>query len=253
LKKSSLYSRETPEYFTNVRYEIIDLIPDGENNILDVGCGKGTTLCTLKKLCKAKKTVGIELNDFSIESDIKNSIDEIICGDIETFTPNLEKKNFDFIIFADILEHLINPHDVLNKYTDYLKDDGFIIASTPNIKFYRILFNLVFLDKFEYSDSGILDETHLRFFTRHEIKKMFEKSNLEIIYISHNFGFPFTIITSKFLLNILRFIPLNSFITQQYIIKAWKKVKNPEVLKEIYPTQQSKGPHFPECQQSDLI
>jgi 2-polyprenyl-3-methyl-5-hydroxy-6-metoxy-1,4-benzoquinol methylase len=231
VKRSFLYSNKNSGYFTNIRYEIIDLIPDGEFNILDIGCGKGTMLGMLKKLRKAKKTVGIELNDFSIESDEKNSIDEIIYGDIETITLDFEKKYFDFIIFADILEHLINPYAILKNYSDYLKDDGFIIASIPIIKFYRIIFNLIFLDKFEYSDSGILDETHLRFFTRHEIKKMFEKNDLEIILISHNFGFPFTIIKSKFLLNILKFIPLNSFITQQYIIKARKKIEKPRAMK----------------------
>ena len=73
------------------------------------------------------------------------------------------EKYFDIIVFADILEHLKEPLEVLKRYKKYLKDDGYIIISIPNIANWKIRFKSL-LGRFEYNEYGILDSGHLRFF-----------------------------------------------------------------------------------------
>lgn len=95
------------------------------------------------------------------------------------------KKYFDYIICADILEHLSDPWVILNKIHKWLKDDGKIIVTLPNIRNYRILKDLVFLGKWEYKESGILDKTHLRFFTKSSFSKALSRADFEIIHSSY--------------------------------------------------------------------
>ena len=85
---------------------------------------------------------------------------------IETFSLPLEPYSVDVILCMDVLEHLVDPWAVLQKLTPLLANKGVIIASIPNIQHYRVLKDLVFRGKFEYQEDGILDRTHLRFFTR---------------------------------------------------------------------------------------
>ncbi len=72
------------------------------------------------------------------------------------------KKIFDYIILGDVLEHLIDPWKIVNELKQYLKKDGYLVSSIPNIMHVSVLRNLV-LGNFTYEDSGILDKTHLRF------------------------------------------------------------------------------------------
>ncbi len=161
--KPALYIDKSDDYFSNVRWDIISLIPDGPNRILEVGCGNGDTLLQLREIGKAKEIFGVELNEICCHTK-SELFDGLFLGDIEESDIPFQDKKFDFIIFADVLEHLISPGQILQKFKILLNENGRIIASIPNIKHYSILFNLIFLDKFEYVPAGILDQSHLRFF-----------------------------------------------------------------------------------------
>jgi 2-polyprenyl-3-methyl-5-hydroxy-6-metoxy-1,4-benzoquinol methylase len=125
-----------------------------------------------------------------------------------------------------VLEHLFEPEEVLKKYMKYLKKDGGIIASIPNIKNYTILSDLVIRDRFEYRDAGILDRSHLRFFTKKEIINMFERAGMHIIEMRSNLGFPMNIMDKMLNALISRHkIPGYSFFTIQYFVHA-KKISN---------------------------
>ena len=220
MSKKELYMDKEAGYFSNVRWDVISLIPKGEHRILEVGCGEGNTLIKLRELQKAGEIAGMELNEEILQDNI-NMLDAALIGDVEEIEPTFEEGYFDYIIFADVLEHLVNPADVLKRYAPYLKDTGYVIASIPNVKNYRVLLDLVLYDKFEYADSGILDRSHLRFFTRREIRNLFTRAGLNIVSIQSRFGAGHLGNLDRRLNNSLgKFLPGASFLTVQYLVRA---------------------------------
>jgi Methylase involved in ubiquinone/menaquinone biosynthesis len=226
--KSILYNEKSLRYFNNFRRDLADLIPCGKHRVLDVGCGSGFNLVALREMGKAERTFGVEING-SIPDNFHRELDRVFIGDVESMELPIEEKYFDYIIFGDVLEHLIDPGMVLKKYARYLKDDGFVVASIPNLKHYLVLSRLVMFDEFRYADSGLLDRSHLRFFTKKEIYRMFQSENLEIIAIRTNLWLPLRLHDNKLLAAILRRLPGSSFISFQYLVKARKKMRQEEV------------------------
>lgn len=144
--------------------------------ILDVGCGPGF----LGRAIKNKKytSYGID-NDEEVLRFAKKYYKNIFKLNVEQekFTNPVK---FDILIFGDILEHLINPQVILNRYSaKYLKNNGKVIISLPNAAHAFVRFNIM-LGKFEYMDKGILDITHLRFFTFNSMRKLISDSGLKI-------------------------------------------------------------------------
>jgi 2-polyprenyl-3-methyl-5-hydroxy-6-metoxy-1,4-benzoquinol methylase len=181
---AGLCTKDDRGYFSVTRWEIIKLIPSGNHKILDVGCGAGSTLRKLKELGKANEIVGIEINE-DVARNSSDALDKLHIGDVETMDLPYPEKYFDYILFADVLEHLINPRRVLRIYRNLLRDDGYLIATIPNIKHYNVLMRLILFDEFRYSDTGILDRSHLRFFTKKEIIKMFQDEQFEVVDLIH--------------------------------------------------------------------
>jgi len=152
-------------YYSNVRWEVFELIPKkNQQKILEIGCGTGATLGKLKNEGYASWTVGIEQNHNCENEASKNNLDLFIGGNIECMDNELSEK-FDVILFLDVLEHLIDPWKVLKNTIRMLNNDGIIIVSIPNIRNISILSKLIFQGRWDYQDSGLLDRTHLRFFT----------------------------------------------------------------------------------------
>ncbi len=167
-------------YYQAIRYDLLDLFDadsDDKINVLEIGCGLGETLSRIKFLYPNAKIYGIE-----IVEDIANLVHEksnIICGDITKMTLPYEKKYFDYIIMGDVIEHLADPEKVLEMLTEYLADNGRFLASIPNLMNASVIYDLLH-GEFEYQDSGILDRTHLRFFTYKSIIRMFRRTGYEI-------------------------------------------------------------------------
>ncbi len=157
--------------------KLFNLVGSGKK-VLDVGCGFGELGEYLKK--RNNYAVGIDLSQHAIDI-AKTRLDEAYVCDITQVDQlsNLEKESFDLIIFADILEHLYNPFKVLNNFKSYLKPGGHVIVSLPNIAAWNIRLKLLF-GKFDYQDTGILDKTHIRFFTKKTAKKMLESAGFEV-------------------------------------------------------------------------
>lgn len=105
-----------------------------------------------------------------------------VCGDISEYTwcEKFIGVQFDFIIFADVLEHLYHPEQILLKTQEFLKDNGAVLFSVPNIAHNDILLNLYY-NRFQYTSLGLLDDTHIRFFAYDSLAPLAEKSGYEII------------------------------------------------------------------------
>jgi len=160
----------------SVHQKIINLIGQ-DKKVLDVGCSEGTL--SKKMFQNNCEVVGIEL-DTEAAQNAKNYCRELIIDDVESVNLKEVYENyFDIIVFADVLEHLKEPLDILNKFKKYLKDDGCIIISIPNISNWKIRLQLLF-GRFEYQEYGILDNGHIRFFNEKSAKKIVDDAGFEI-------------------------------------------------------------------------
>ena len=160
----------------SVHQKIIHFV--GQNKkVLDVGCSEGTL--SKKMFQNNCEVVGIEL-DTEAAQNAKNYCRELIIDDVESVNlKEIYENYFDIIVFADVLEHLKEPLDILNRFKKYLKDDGCIIISIPNITNWRIRTQILF-GKFYYSEYGILDTGHIRFFNEKSAKKIVNDAGFEI-------------------------------------------------------------------------
>ncbi len=204
-KKSSAY-----------RSDIISLIPKGAKRVLDVGCSDGSLGKGLKNL--GMEVVGVEL-DAEACKKAENILDKVFSANVENFSLPFPAGYFDCILFADILEHLHNPKEVLKKYRFYLNNNGVVISSIPNIRYYKVVIRLL-RGTWDYMDGGILDKSHLRFFTLINIKEMFREAGYKIEQIERN-----TVSARGFSIwNFFMFNKLRDFLTYQYYIVAKKNL-----------------------------
>jgi len=170
----------------NPRSIVCDYVHDGAY-ILDVGCACGDLGVALKRY-KHATVVGMEYNTESISLALtKNAYSKIYQLDLNNFDiKNFEQYygKFDYIVFGDVLEHLLNPKEVLEKFTIFLKENGRFLISFPNIAHASIKMSLLTND-WTYTDAGLLDETHIRFFTYKTIAKFLAELGLQIIEVNY--------------------------------------------------------------------
>ena len=207
MRKESQYSNKENQYFTNVRYDIIDMIPKKPNKVLEIGCGSGATLVELKKQNKAEFTVGVDIVDKSIPG-----IDSHIVGDIENTIIPFEEKYFDVIICADVLEHLVDPWAVVHAMLKFLKDGGLLIASIPNVREIGVLWKIVIKETSAYSAQEFLTNLTFDSFVKN-IYNLFIGNNLKVIKMKRRRRNKF-----KVALDYITFRIFSDFLTCQYVI-----------------------------------
>jgi 2-polyprenyl-3-methyl-5-hydroxy-6-metoxy-1,4-benzoquinol methylase len=152
---------------------------DGPLRILDVGTASGY----LGKVWRASGhfVAGIEYDAASAEN-ARQYYDVFQIADLESFEFPY-RKEFDYLVFADVLEHLRDPAAVLRRCIPALKDSGKLIISVPNIANWVIRLSLLF-GRFDYMERGILDRTHLRFFTMRTLKQLLNEAGCEVLDVT---------------------------------------------------------------------
>ncbi|MBP9818072.1 class I SAM-dependent methyltransferase [Candidatus Shapirobacteria bacterium] len=142
--------------------KIISYIKGRDINVLDVGCSSGYLGEIIKHKCLAK-VWGIDNNQFDV-GQAKNKIDRVFYRDLQkTNFQYLPNHHFDYIVLADVLEHLTNPKLVLQKLIPKLKPTGHFIISIPNFLHYSIKTKML-SNNWHYTDYGLLDKTHVHFY-----------------------------------------------------------------------------------------
>lgn len=177
---AEMYSAKTGEYFSLERELFINAITGTNLTLLDVGCGTGA----LGKWLRTNRyctVYGIEINETAFKEAEKN-LDGVIRGNIELIELPYADEFFDAIVMGDVLEHLIEPVTAIKKLRAKLKKGGHMYISVPNIRHWKEVINLVFRDKWEYTPWGILDYTHLRFFTKKSIRDLLEKNGIPVAH-----------------------------------------------------------------------
>lgn len=191
-------------------YEKVSSHVKGNAKILDVGCGNANFSGYLKKIKKLHIT-GIELSE-KMARNAKKRLDKVIVGNIEDDNFIIKQGKFDQILLMDILEHTFNPELVLRKVKTYLKKKGQILVTLPNIANWRVRADLL-MGKFEYSESGILDNGHIRFFTSKTALKLFEQCGFEVEVSDRVCTFPNIILKLQ---NKLVFLKLTNLLSRLF-------------------------------------
>ena len=165
------------------RYEYLEEINDGvvrqipENRVsppplvLDVGCGSGALSEAIKQ--KGYEVWGIEENREAADRASRR-LDRVLClnlHDHDGVRATLGERKFDYLIFSDVLEHVYDPFSVLREYLRFVKDGGRVVISVPNALVWTNRVAFLF-GRFEYADTGVMDRTHIRWFTFRSAKRL---------------------------------------------------------------------------------
>ena len=177
--KNDNLSKKPNGYYESTREDMLKYIPAGTKTSLEFGCGSGGFSALIKDKFDAE-TWAVELNQQAAQQAEKK-LDKVINNDALNSLVDIPDSYFDCIILFDILEHLIDPYTLLGALKNKLSNSGVIIASIPNIRYYRTFIDFVIYGNWDYKDQGILDRTHLRFFTYKSIIKMLKMLGFEIL------------------------------------------------------------------------
>ena len=163
------------KYYCFDRFEMLAFLPKKYNKVLEIGCGEGVFLQQLNQM---SEKWGIEPSKEAADKAVKIA-DKILIGSYNDCLSQLPDEYFDLIICNDVIEHMVDYDFFFSSIKQKMSDNGCLIGSIPNVRFYKNLFNLLIKKDWLYkAEGGILDKTHVRFFT----KKSFYN-----ILIEHNF------------------------------------------------------------------
>lgn len=163
-------------YEDSRREEVAPHIPRGSRNVLEVGCGRGGFGLTLRSaLGPQARIVGVEAmpEQAAVASD-DHGFDAVATGYFPEALPEGEGP-FDLVVFNDVLEHILEPEDLLRALHDHLSPGGRVLATIPSIQYAPVVWRLI-RGRWDYADIGTLDRTHVRFFTRATMCEMFERA-----------------------------------------------------------------------------
>ena len=185
MEGSSLYDFKPDGYYNGARVDLLELVEPGVERVLDIGCGEGNNTSYLRHL-GASDIWGVEMSSEAAKQ-AKTKMDFVFKGTIEAFLESSQAQaQFDLIILGDVLEHLVDPWSVVDKLTELLSENGQILISLPNIRHIAVILPLFLKGEWRYESSGILDDTHLRFFTYSSAVKMFNDAGLKVVKVSSN-------------------------------------------------------------------
>jgi 2-polyprenyl-3-methyl-5-hydroxy-6-metoxy-1,4-benzoquinol methylase len=165
------YDTKAPDYFQQARHDMLPFVPAHCHRVLDVGCAEGAFGDVLKKT-RQIEVWGIEPTG-PAAAKAKSRLDKVIEAPFD-HDADLPPGIFDCIFFNDVLEHMPAPERALRCARTLLSPSGVIVASIPNVRSFPTIWQLMIHASWDYTDWGVLDRTHLRFFTRSSIVKMFQ-------------------------------------------------------------------------------
>jgi|SRR5579862_7675872 SAM-dependent methyltransferase len=174
-------------YYQELRHHMLALVRGKPKRILEIGCASGQTLAYMRDQ-GADLVVGIECSPDAAAIAKSRGVEKIIVGDIERMEVDLEPSSFDLLIAGHVLEHLADPWTALRRLRRFLRPGGQLVGGLPNIRCQSVLLPLLFRGKWEYQPSGIMDWTHLRFFSRQTIQDLLEKTGFIVECIVPEFG-----------------------------------------------------------------
>lgn len=163
------------DYRRSHRYEMKVFLPDSYSRVLEIGCGEGNFK---ENLAPGVEYWGVEPDPSSAEEALQKGT--ILCGFYFDIEENLPNNYFDLIICNDVIEHIEDTEKLLESIHLKMRDGGSLVASIPNVRYVWNLKELLVDKDWKYKESGILDRTHLRFFTKNSILRMFGSERYQV-------------------------------------------------------------------------
>jgi O-antigen biosynthesis protein len=236
-KNNPLALGKGKSYYGFVREDILDTIAKSgiqTKRILEIGCAGGAMGKRMKEIFPVEYYVGLELSE-DVAEMARQHLDRVITADIEKVDLaddfGLDLEDFDLVLALDVLEHLYNPWDVLADLKQYLKTGGHVVASIPNVQNLAVIGDLI-KGRWRYTDAGILDAAHIRFFTLEGISPLFEGAGLSLKCVNYTLVPDLDLSTIKDTGNSIRNENVNitgltkqeilQFFVYQYIVVAGK-------------------------------
>lgn len=174
---SSPVTKKDRGYFEFARPEVLALVPTDARMVLELGCGTGRLGASIKERQNAY-VIGVEIDEGAARA-AGNRLDEVLTTDLDSPNIDFPDQSFDCVIAADVIEHLQHPECALGRVRRWLKPDGKLIMSLPNVQHHSVVRGLLNGD-WTYETAGLLDSTHLHFFTKKTIEDLCEKTDFEI-------------------------------------------------------------------------
>lgn len=157
---------------------MLKYVPPVVKRVLEFGCANGNFSALVKERFGAECwAVEICQEAARIAS---GKLDRVICGDAAESLPQLPNHYFDCVVFNDVLEHLVDPFSLLISVKEKLTPNGVVVASIPNVRYWKNLKKLVLHGDWDYGESGVLEKTHLRFFTYKSLMATFAHLKYEV-------------------------------------------------------------------------
>jgi 2-polyprenyl-3-methyl-5-hydroxy-6-metoxy-1,4-benzoquinol methylase len=166
------YSAERPE--------LAPFIPPTPGRVLDIGCGTGGFGRTLRRSGGVQEIWGVEPVPEAAEQ-ARTVYDEVRTGFFPDASLGLPAGAFDTVLMLDVLEHLVEPAEALAAVLPLLAADGVVVASIPNVRHFSVWWPLVRHGTWTYTETGLLDRTHLRWFTSATMRELFETSGYRVL------------------------------------------------------------------------
>lgn len=182
-----IYQKNVEKYgFSPAQRIIIDqaklVLIDKRKKILEIGSSSGYLTSEFKKF--GAKVDVVEVDKRSI-SYVKKVADKVYQGSVDNFKIRkaLDGNKYDLVVCADVLEHLVEPEDTLKFLETLLTPSGFFLISIPNVAAWEMRKQLMFHGSFEYQESGLLDKTHLRFYSLNNFLDLLNKLGFRIVVL----------------------------------------------------------------------
>lgn len=176
------YSAKDASYFSGVRTDILAELPeDPAARILEIGCGTGGTGEAALATGRAGFYRGVEFDPDSAER-ARTLLSDVVCANVETIDPALIAGSYDVLILSEVLEHLIDPWGVMKMLAPFVTPGGRVFASSPNISHHKVIRSLL-AGRFDYETEGVMDRTHVRWFTPGSYRALFEAAGFETLSV----------------------------------------------------------------------
>ena len=173
---------ESTEYYQNSREDLIPFLPEKYLTVLEIGCGEGNCWNMLKQ-DEQLEIWGVEPNQ-NAAIVARRKAHQLFENTFDECVEDLPNNYFDLIICNDVIEHMPDHDRFFEQIKNKIAPSGHLIGSLPNVRYYSVMRNLIFKKDWFYENAGVLDRTHLRFFTEKSIRRCFDKHEFNVISLA---------------------------------------------------------------------